>query len=163
MIENNICPYCRQLLIKAENQDNSRSVEHLIPNAALTRKRKNDEGDFFACRKCNSRKSNIDYVLGIISKAQSSDDELAANTLINAVTKEDGRANRFIDMVLTAKEQIDGVHMEMPIKGHELIEYLHYLGKGQFFKARGTPYNPCNLVMEIQFVNKQVLAPLEEA
>jgi hypothetical protein len=70
MIENNISPYCWRLLIKAENKDNSRSVEHLMPNAALTRRRKNDEGDFCACRRCNSRKSSIDYVLGVITKAQ---------------------------------------------------------------------------------------------
>ena len=66
-------------------------------------------------------------------------------------------------MVLTAKEENDGVLMEMPIRGHELIEYLRYLGKGQFFKLRRVPYNPSNLVMEIQFFNKQVLAPLERS
>ena len=68
MIRNSVCPYCRKPMVKAENKENSRSVEHLIPNAALTRKRMNDEGDFYACRKCNSRKSHIDYVLGTIAK-----------------------------------------------------------------------------------------------
>lgn len=163
MIEKNICPYCCQPLIKAENKDNSRSVEHLIPNAALTRKRKNDEGDFYACRRCNSRKSNIDYVLGVITKAQSFDNKLALNTVIDAITKKDGRAKRFIDMILTAKEGSGGVHMEMPIKGNELIEYLHYVGKGQFFKVRRVPYNPNNYVMDIQFVNKQILAAIESS
>jgi hypothetical protein len=53
--------------------------------------------------------------------------------------------------------------MEMPIKARELIEYIQYLGKGQFFKLKGVPYNPYNYVMDIQFVNKQVLAPLERS
>jgi hypothetical protein len=163
MIENRICPYCRQSLIKAEDAGNCRSVEHLIPNAALTRRRKNNQGDFYACRKCNSRKSNIDYILGVVTKAQSADDELAASTMIDAVTNEDGRSKRFVDMIFTAREEGDGVHMEMPIRGNELIEYLHYLGKGQFFKMRRVPYDPNQQVMEIQFVNKYVLGGLEKS
>lgn len=161
MIKNKFCPYCKQPLKKSENKDNSRSVEHLIPNTALTNKRKKGEGDFYACRKCNTRKSNIDYVLGVIAKAQSSNSEVAANALISAVTKEDGRSKRFIDMVLTAKELDSEVHMEIPIKGEELIEYLHFLGKGQFFKVTGAIYDPKKYVMVVKFVNKQVLSSLE--
>ena len=164
MIENRICPYCRRLLIKAENQDNSRSVEHLIPNAVLTRKRNKDKGDFYACRKCNSTKSNIDYVLGIIAKAQSIDNALAADTLINAVLKDNGTTQRFIDMIRTARPTNGGtVHAEIPINAKELIGYIRYLGKGQYFKLKRVPYNPNNQVMHVNFVNKQALYPLEGA
>jgi len=162
MIENKICPYCRRSLVKAKNQDNSRSVEHLIPNAVLTRKRKKDEGDFYACRKCNSKKSNIDYILGVIAKAQSVNNTLATDTLINAVLKDNGAAKRFIDMTHTARPTSEGtVHAEIPINAKELIEYIRYLGKGQFFKLKRVPYNPSNQVMYVNFVNKQVLSPLE--
>ena len=37
----------------------------MLHYAALTRRRKNNQGDFYACRKCNSRKNNIDYILGV--------------------------------------------------------------------------------------------------
>lgn len=99
----------------------------------------------------------------MIAKAQSPHDELAANTLIAAVIKEDGRAKRFIDMVRTAREGADGIEMEMPIKGAELVEYLNYLGKGVFFKRHKVPYDPNRLVMEVQLINKQVLGLLEKA
>ena len=162
MIDNRVCPYCGQILTRVENADNCRSVEHLIPHVALTRKRTNEEGDFYACRQCNCRKSHIDYVLGMIVKAQSPHDELAANTLRAAVLKEDGRARRFIDMVRTARKGSDGIEMEMPIKGSELVEYLNYMGKGEFFKRHKIPYDPNRHVMEIQLINKQVLGPLEK-
>ena len=162
MIENKACPYCRRSLIKAENQDNSRSVEHLIPNAVLTRRRKNDEGDFYACRKCNSKKSNIDYILGVLAMGQSSDNDLAADALIKAVEKDNGATKRFIDMVHTARPTNEGtVHAEIPINAQELIEYMHYLGKGQYFKLEHKRYNPRKQVMLVKFVNKLALSPLE--
>ena len=162
MIENKICPYCRRSIIKAENQDNSRSVEHLIPNAVLTRKRNKDEGDFYACRKCNSKKSGIDYILGVIAKAQSINNTLAADTLINAILKDNGATKRFIDMTHTARPTSEGtVHAEIPINAKELIEYIRYLGKGQFFKVKHKLYNPREQVMFVEFVNKQALSWLE--
>ena len=78
MIENEICAYCRTPIVRAENQPNSRSVEHMIPNAFITRKRKNGEGDFYVCRQCNSRKSHIDNLLGKTSKMQSPNTEIAS-------------------------------------------------------------------------------------
>ncbi len=163
MIQNNICPYCRIKMIKAENKDNSKSVEHLIPNAALTVKRKNDEGDFYACRKCNSRKSNIDYILGVISKCQVDNSEMAANTLIKAITKEDGASNKFVKMVQSAKEGSREVHMTIPIGGEELVEYIQFLGKGQYFKKHRVAFNPDRFVMNIRVANKQVTKSLQES
>ena len=162
MIKNNVCPYCWQPLTQAENQDNSRSVEHLIPNAVLTRRRNKGEGDFYACRKCNSEKSKIDYILAVIAMGQSSDDTLAVETLRKAIVKDNGASKRFIDMMHTARATNEGsVHLEMPINAKELIEYMHYLGKGQFFKLKHRPYNPREQVMLVEFVNKQALHPLE--
>lgn len=163
MISNNLCPYCRIVMIKGENKNNSRSVEHLIPNAVLTTKRKKDEGDFYACRSCNSRKSNIDYVLGTIAKCQNDNDELAADTLIKAVTKNNGTANKFIDMVQTAKEKNGYIHMEVPINGDELVEYINFLGKGQYFKRNHKAFNPNKYVIQPLFANKQVSKTFKEA
>lgn len=163
MIDNDICPYCCKPMVKAENQENSKSVEHLIPNAVLTRKRKNDEGDFYACRKCNSRKSNIDYVLGVISKCQADDNELASNTLIKAVTKSDGASKKFIRMVQCVKELSGEIHMTMPIGGEEIVEYIEFLGKGQFFKKNKAVFNPKAFVFDITFANKQVARHFQES
>ncbi len=149
-------------MIKAENHDTSKSVEHLIPNAVFSRKRKNNEGDFYACRKCNSRKSNIDYILGVLTKCQGDNSEFAAKSLIKAVTKEDGASKRFIRMVQTAKKHQNEVQMDIPIKGDELIEYIYFLGKGQFFKKYGVVYNPKHFVMKIAYVNKHVTKSFKE-
>ena len=149
-------------MIKAENQDNSRSVEHLIPNTTLTIKRKNNEGDFYACRKCNGRKSNIDYVLGVVAKSQSTDSKMAANTLIKAVTKDEKRAQRFLDMLHTVREIPAGVEMKVPIGADELIEYIYFLGKGQYFKSTNRLFNPSKQVIEFDYINKPVLDYVEK-
>lgn len=161
MIHNALCPYCSVRMVKAENQDNSRSVEHLIPNTVLRCKRKNDEGDFYACRKCNARKSSIDYVLGVVTKSQSRDDDFAAQTLVRAVAREDRSSARFVDMVASATTHADEVHMEIPISGPELLEYMQFLGKGQYFKKSHSIFQPRVQVMLVGFANKEVHAAFE--
>ena len=77
MIRNTICPYCREPMIIAENQPNSRSEEHLVPRIMTTRERKNDKGDFYACRRCNAKKSKVDELLSKIAMAQNPDVDVA--------------------------------------------------------------------------------------
>ena len=79
-------------------------MEHLIPRTLLRKQSKNDAGDFYACRRCNARKSHIDYVLGVVAKSQSRDAEFAAQTMITAVTRTDGRSRRFVQMLQTVEE-----------------------------------------------------------
>lgn len=161
LIRNTVCPYCRRKMVKAENLDLSRSVEHLIPNAALTRKRKNDEGDFYACRQCNSRKSKIDYVLGVATKSQSRDEALATATLLRAATRDGHMSDRFVDAINSATGDGEWVYMNFPISGTELLEYIQFLGRGQYFKAFGVPFDPKKHVMLVDFSNKQVHHSLE--
>lgn len=161
MIENTHCPYCGVGLIRAENHPRSRSVEHMIPNAVLTQPRSRSEGDFYACRKCNSAKSNIDYVLAVVAKAQSADAELAARTLSEAILRDDNTSHRFRQMLRTAEPHAGGVHMTIPIDGKDLYEYLCFLGKGQHFRSTGTILDSRSRVIQAEFVNKQVMAPLE--
>lgn len=164
LIHNNVCPYCRRRLVIAENLPISRSVEHLIPNSALTRKRKNDEGDFYCCRECNSRKSNLDYVIGVVAKAQSKNTELAAETMIKAVTSDDHRSKRFADMVSAARKQINGdVHMNIPVDGAELWDYMMYFAKGLYFKEFRRPLSMSANAIVAEYVNKQVLSGFEQA
>ena len=50
------------------NDPHSRTVEHMIPQVSVSIKRTNGEGDFHVCKKCNSEKSRIDEVLGVICR-----------------------------------------------------------------------------------------------
>ena len=161
MIRNTHCPYCGVELIRAQNDPRSRSVEHMIPNAVLTRPRSRNEGDFYACRKCNSGKSNIDYVLAVVAKAQSVDADLAARTLTEAILRDDNTSPRFAHMMRTAEHHPDGVHIAIPIDGEDLYEYLCFLGKGQHFRSTRTVFDPRSHVIQAEFINKQVMASLE--
>ena len=162
MIYNDICPYCGVPLEKSENMPNSRAVEHLIANAAITIARKNDEGDFYSCRKCNSKKSHVDRLLGKIGKIQSADERLAAETLIGAITSDSKSSKRFIDMATRAQEYINHVELDVPIDAEELIEYIKFLGKGQYFKEHRTPLDNDKYVMRIQYINKDRCMYIEE-
>ncbi len=143
------------------NHNRGRSVEHLIPNTVLRSKSNNGAGDFYACRRCNARKSHIDYVLGVVTKTQSRDAEFAAQSMITAVTRDDKRSGRFVKMLQTAHETIDGVHFKIPISGVELLEYMQFLGKGQYFKRFRVVFQPAKQVMLTSFANKEVHSAFE--
>lgn len=148
-------------MVKAENNDLSKSVEHMIPNAALTQKRGKGEGDFYACRKCNARKSNIDYVLGIIVKSQSKISDLSLQSMWNALD-DTKRNKRFIDMILSAQQHGDNVSLPLPIKPTELAEYVDFLAKGQYFKKHKKPLSMKQNTVSFEIVNKLVLNELEK-
>lgn len=150
-------------MVRAENKPMSRSVEHLVPNNVLRVPRTKNDGDFFACRKCNARKSHMDYVLGTLAKSQSRDDEFAANALIDAVTDKERRAERFIEMLRGSVNTVSGVEFEIPVFGTELLEYLQFLGKGQYFKVTQQVFRPVTQVMLLDYVNKEVLSNLESS
>ena len=157
MIYNTLCPYCGVLMLKAENLPNARSVEHMIPNTVLRHPRNNGDGDFYACRRCNTRKSHMDYVLGVIAKSQADDDEFAAQVLIDAVLKPDNRADRFVEMVRSVRETATGAEMPLPFSGDELLAYMEFLAKGQYFRKTRQMLIPAKQVMLFRFVNKEIL------
>ena len=156
MITNSICPYCSIEMIKAENMPCSRSVEHLVPNTALTRKRNNGEGDFYACRKCNSEKGTLDEIFGLIARCQSNDSELASQALIRAFTKRNNVPKRLWEMYDSAVEVGENIEAKMPAYGQELIDYATFLGKGLYFLKHQRVFNEKKDVMHIRFYNKQV-------
>jgi hypothetical protein len=149
-------------MIVGENLDDSRSVEHMIPNTILTCSRSRRDGDFYACRKCNSEKSHIDYVLAVVAMAQSRNDALAAQALTDAVLRDANTAPAFIEMVRGAAIHPDGVSMEMPIDGRDLLDYIRFLAKGQYFKENEEVLDDFKTAILPEFVNKQVLRPLED-
>lgn len=162
MIFNDLCPYCSVELVVGENLPNGRSVEHLIPNTALTTPRNKGEGDFYACRTCNGAKSKIDYVLGVIAKAQSPNPKLAASALIEAVTSDKKAAAKFIDMVRAPEHRGGGVLLKMPIEGRDLFDYFMFLAKGQHFKTTGQILDLATQVALLEFASKSLLQSFEE-
>jgi hypothetical protein len=145
------------------NHDNGRSVEHLIPNTILRSKSKNSGGDFYACRRCNARKSHIDYVLGVVAKTQSRDSDFGAEALLKAATSDDKRSARFVKMLQTAQHTNEGVQLTVPILGTELLEYVRFLGKGQYFKQFGVIFQPAKQVMLVAYCSKDVHSALESS
>ena len=90
--------------------------------------------------------------------------EEAANSLVKAVTKNDGASKRFISMIQGYKEQADGsVHMALPFKGEELVEYIDFLGKGQYFKKKKVPFNPGTHIFNIRFANKLFIQSFQDS
>ena len=133
-----------------------------LPNAAITITRKNDEGDFYACRKCNSEKSHIDNLLGKVTKIQSADDGMATKTFIHAITSNSTSAARFAETFIRAEQRLDHVELELPINAEELINYIRYLGKGQYFKENLVPLDVDKYVMRMQYINKERCMYIEE-
>lgn len=143
-------------MVKGENLSNCRSVEHLVPNTALTHKRNNGEGDFYACRKCNCAKGVLDEIFGLIARCQSDDSELAAKALIRAFTKRKSVPNRLWEMYYSAKEVNGHVEANMPVYGRELLDYATFFGKGLYYLKHKRVFNEKREVMHIHFFNKQV-------
>lgn len=158
MIRNTHCPYCGNELIVSENLPRSRSVEHLIPNAVLSAPRSRGDGDFYACRECNSIKSKLDDILSVIARAQAANPRLAAKALIKAVTSDRGSSKRFVDMLRGADRHRDGIHMTMPFDGRELFDYVTFLAKGIHFLQGGRIVDESQVIQQ-EFVGKSVLEP----
>ena len=161
MIYNDVCPYCRNRMNQIENDPLCKSVEHLIPNTALTIRRGKGEGDFYACRACNIGKSNIDYVLGVIAKFQSKDVEMAISSVQKALDNP-GRKNRFLDMIVSANIVGAEAHMPLPVTQKEISGYINYLAKGQYYKLNQKPLSLKKNIVVFQFINKQVIRYLEK-
>ncbi|MEZ7493555.1 hypothetical protein QO198_18570 [Pseudoalteromonas distincta] len=155
MIHNTICPYCRHALeIKTENRPRSRSVEHLIPNTSLSKRRGKGEGDFYSCRKCNSAKSKLDDIVGLLTKAQSDNESFAYKSLEKTILKKKSIPYRYETMINSAKYEDDGVHVNLPLDASELIKYANYLGKGMYFIKNGKAFNSYRFVMVIKIFTK---------
>ena len=143
-----------------ENNPLGRSVEHMIPNAFLTRKRNKGEGDFYACRTCNIRKSDIDYVLGVISKSQSNDLDLVYQSFQKALD-DPTRSKPFNAMLSTAETHDDCVSMKIPISACKLSQYVDFLAKGQYFKMTRKFLSLNLYIVDFQIINKLVIDELK--
>jgi hypothetical protein len=162
MIKNDICPYCGVQLSRIQNRDDCRSVEHLVPRVMTTTVRKKSDGDFYTCRKCNEKKSKIDEVLSRIAMVQSPDPSVSMEA-VSGIHKriENKKGARYLRMAASARPHERGFLMKIPISGAELIEYMEFLGKGQYFIEQEEIFNPEIQVMVYQYANSEVLRWLE--
>jgi hypothetical protein len=157
MIKNDYCPYCGILMSDPGNSDDSRTIEHMIPNAVVTKNRNRDDGDFYCCRKCNQKKSKMDDLIGKSAKMQSKDNKLAADTMISEFKK--GK-KRFLNMLFSVTKKDVVIKSRYPFNGIELVEYIEFLGKGQFFKNNKRIFSNDHVII-YHFYNKEITLALE--
>ena len=152
MIHNKLCAYCRVEFKKIQNDPCSRTVEHLIPNSLTLKKRNNNLGDFYACKKCNSHKSMMDNLIGKIIKFQSFDSNIAYQAMSNEDIK--SKKNPRLEFILEKIKDGD-LDIKLPFNGEELYSFMEYLGKGQYLKKTGKIFSKSNLVMKFIYMNKE--------
>ena len=133
MIKNHSCVYCGRVVKKSKNTDEGRSVEHLIPQIAVSIKRTNAKGDFHVCRGCNTEKSKIDELFGLISRINTPGcgGEEAISKLANMYGK---RNKAVLSMMESGNEHPEGVEVKLPFKGEDIYKYGVFLTKGEYFK-----------------------------
>lgn len=158
MIKSHICVYCSIQIKKSKNSDFGRSVEHMIPQAAVNISRTNAQGDFHVCRKCNSEKSKIDALFGLVSRLNSSKKSAqeAAIKLSSMAKKGNKTVIRMMD---TAEMKGDIVNVTLPFKGDDIYKYGVFLTKGEFFKQNRKILNMREKVVFVtwggsNFINK---------
>jgi len=134
MIRNKICPYCgKEILFNGDgNHPLYKSHEHLIPNSIFSSKRGNGKADFFVHRKCNAEKSQMDEILGAISKIQSID----RATAVKAINKSLGTNNkkRFNEIFKNSKLNGNLRSAQLPFSASEILSYMNFLAKGLHYK-----------------------------
>ncbi len=135
MIKSKYCVYCGITIRKSNNAPDGRSVEHLIPNSAVSKKRTNAKGDFNVCRGCNTQKSKIDQLFGLLSRisAKGGGGDEAITEISKLYKKNDKRIRRMID---SASDFRGGKNLKLPFKGEDIYDYGVFLTKGQYFKER---------------------------
>lgn len=136
MIKNNSCVYCGKEIKKSKNNDDGRSVEHLIPQIAVSKRRTNAQGDFHVCRKCNTEKSKIDELFGLLSRINTPGD--GGLDAISKLAKMVGKKNKAVLSIIdSATKHPDGMEIKLPFKGEDIYKYGLFLTKGEYFKKHG--------------------------
>ncbi|EOX8700898.1 hypothetical protein [Klebsiella pneumoniae] len=119
------------------NDPHSRTVEHMIPQVSVSIKRTNGEGDFHVCKKCNSEKSRIDEVLGVICRmvGEHKDGSFdAIKRFHKALARND---SKFIRAFESVESGIKGTSIRLPLAAEEIYRYGIWLGKGVYFIQQG--------------------------
>lgn len=160
--KNKVCPYCRQIMNSTPNDLLSATREHLVPNTLLKNKRDRGDYDFWTCKGCNSRKSDLDFVLATIAKMQAPDEDFAVQSVHKALDRNDHK--RYLEMIATAKKMSDGrVALKIPVSYEEIAKYCEYLAKGAYYLKRKLPLSTSQNILLFEVFNNSVMMPLERS
>ncbi|WP_354624331.1 hypothetical protein [Psychromonas sp. MME2] len=133
MIKSQNCVYCGIKIKKSQNADDGRSVEHMIPQIAVSKTRTNAQGDFHVCRKCNTKKSRIDELFGLISRINSPNEN--GDIAVSKLAKMAGKGNNAVlKMIKSVKKTTEGIQLKLPFNGEDIYEYGVFLTKGNILK-----------------------------
>lgn len=137
MRSSDYCVYCGVELNRIENHDNCRSVEHMIPQVSVSIKRTKGEGDFHACKKCNSTKGAIDDVLGVMCRMLGDNKEGSIDAIHKFKEYYDKRDYRFVKAMRSVRHSSQGPCIDMPLTGKQIYQYGVWLAKGAYFINTG--------------------------
>ena len=159
MIKNKNCVYCGREVKKSINMDDGRSVEHLIPQIAVSKKRTNAQGDFYVCRKCNTEKSKIDELFGLLSRVN--DPGGGGIEAISKLVKMVGKKNKAVlAMQDSATKHPEGIEIKLPFKGEDIYKYGLLLTKGEYFKRHSRLLNTDEKIVLVTWGSSQLIKVL---
>lgn len=159
MIKNKNCVYCGKEVRKSKNSDDGRSVEHLIPQIAVSKTRTNAKGDFHVCRKCNSEKSKIDELFGLLSRINAPGS--SGREAISKLAKMVGKKNKTVlSMLDSATKHPDGMEVKLPFKGEDIYKYGLFLTKGEYFKKHGSLLSTDNKIVLVTWGGPHLIKEL---
>lgn len=153
MLNSEICVYCGVTLNEIHNHMSSKTIEHMIPNVSLTVKRNRGEGDFHVCKSCNSEKSRLDELIGLICRMTGDNKEgafLAAEKFRNAVERKD---KLFVHAMNSIKPYGVGATIAIPLTIKDISKYGKWLAKGQYFLKRNEMLNEENHIISVNIIN----------
>ncbi|WP_326490892.1 hypothetical protein, partial [Lelliottia amnigena] len=148
------CIYCGVLMNRIVNDPHSRTVEHMIPQISVSIRRTNGEGDFHACKKCNSEKSRIDEIIGVICRMVGEHPEGSLDAINNfhkALARNDSRFKQAFQSVNRSQY---GPSITLPLTAKEIYRYGIWLGKGVYFIQRGELL-PDNSIVWVELVGHE--------
>lgn len=160
MIRNTRCAYCGSEMNDIENDKKGRSVEHMIPNVASIKKRKNKDGDFYACRDCNLKKGKTDELLGILTRLAIEDGNAEFDTK-KFKDRIENRDKRFLKAAESLKQSDKGVSITIPLNTKESIDYFEYFGKGQYLICTGKVFDPKKFIIIVDVLGYDTLKTIE--
>lgn len=159
MIKNKNCVYCGKEVRRSKNKDDGRSVEHLIPQIAVSKPRTNAQGDFHVCRKCNTEKSKIDELFGLLSRINTSGS--GGREAISKLAKMIGKKNKaLLSMMDSAIKHPGRMQMKLPFKGEDIYDYGLFLTKGEYFKKHGCILNTDNKIVLVTWGGPHLIEEL---
>ncbi|HDM8172434.1 TPA: hypothetical protein P0E23_005104 [Vibrio harveyi] len=159
MIRNQNCVYCGIKIKKSQNADDGRSVEHMIPQIAVSKKRTNAQGDFHVCRKCNTEKSKIDELFGLVSRINSPGEN--GKEAVSKLAKMAGKGNKAIlNMIANAQEAPGGFQIKLPFKGEDIYKYGVFLTKGEYFKKHNSILDKKDKIVLVSWGGENLISEL---